>query len=94
MYWYFLHGCGCNPFSWDPKLFITHVSTVHGIFLVFANTKCTVCTDVGNMEQKYGARILKYLVEAEKLTFRGELSFQRSAGLTVATIFCVNVTTI
>jgi hypothetical protein len=42
------------------------------------------------------ARILKHLVEAEKLTFQGELSFQRSkctAGLTVAAIFgldCVN----
>jgi hypothetical protein len=41
------------------------------------------------------ARILKHLVEAEKLTFRRELSFQRSgctAGLTVATIFCVDCT--
>jgi hypothetical protein len=39
------------------------------------------------------ARILKHLVEAEKLTFQGELSFQRSectAGLTVATIFYVD----
>ncbi len=42
--------------------------------------------------QKSRARILKHLLEAEKSTFRGELSFQRSectAGLTVATIFCV-----
>ncbi len=41
------------------------------------------------------ARILKHLVEAEKLTFRGELPFQRSectAGRTVATIFCVDCT--
>jgi hypothetical protein len=39
------------------------------------------------------ARILKHLVEAEESTFRGELSFKRSAypaGLTVATIFCVH----
>ncbi len=38
------------------------------------------------------ARILKHLLEAEKSTFRGELSFQRSectAGLTVSTILCV-----
>ncbi len=38
------------------------------------------------------ARILEHLLEAEKSTFRGELSFQRSectAGLTVATTFCV-----
>jgi hypothetical protein len=38
---------------------------------------------------------LKHFVEAEKLTFRGELSFQRSectAGLTVALIFCVDCT--
>ncbi len=36
------------------------------------------------------SRILKNLLEAEKSTFRGELSFQRSectAGFTVATIF-------
>ncbi len=36
------------------------------------------------------ARIFKHSVEAEKSTFRGELSFQRSectAGLTVATTF-------
>jgi hypothetical protein len=36
------------------------------------------------------ARILKHLLEAEKSTFQGEPSFQRSectAGLTVATIF-------
>ncbi len=41
------------------------------------------------------ALILKHLVEAEKLTFPGELSFQRSestAGLTVAAIFCVDCT--
>ncbi len=38
------------------------------------------------------ARILKHLMEAEKSTFQGELSFQRSwctSGLTVATIFVV-----
>jgi hypothetical protein len=38
------------------------------------------------------AQILKHLVETEKSTFQGELSFQRSestAGLTVATILCV-----
>jgi hypothetical protein len=41
------------------------------------------------------AQILKHLVEAETLTFRGELSFQRpkcTAGLTGATMFCVNCT--
>ncbi len=41
---------------------------------------------------KGGARILKLAIEAEKSTFQGELSFQRSEctkGLTVATIFCV-----
>ncbi len=39
------------------------------------------------------ARILKHATEAEKLTFQGELSFQRSEcteGLTVATIFYVS----
>ncbi len=38
------------------------------------------------------ARILKHLVEAEKSTFQGELSFQRSectAGLTVPSFFVV-----
>jgi hypothetical protein len=38
-------------------------------------------------------RILKHLVEAEKSTFLGELSFERSectAGRTVATTFCVD----
>jgi hypothetical protein len=38
------------------------------------------------------AQILKHLLEAEKSTFRGELTFQRlesTAGLTVATILCV-----
>jgi hypothetical protein len=38
------------------------------------------------------ARILKHLLEAEKSTFQGELSFQRSectAGLTVASFFVV-----
>jgi hypothetical protein len=42
-------------------------------------------------EYRLRARILKNLVEAEKPTFRGKLSFQRSectAGLTVATSFC------
>jgi hypothetical protein len=40
---------------------------------------------------EYRARIFKHLMDAEKSTFRRELSFQRSkskAGLTVATIFC------
>jgi hypothetical protein len=40
-----------------------------------------------------GARILKHLVEAKKLAFLGELSFQRSectADLTVATFLCVD----
>ncbi len=38
------------------------------------------------------ARILKHLLEAEKSTFQGVLSFQRSectAGLTMDTILCV-----
>jgi hypothetical protein len=38
------------------------------------------------------ARILNHLLEAEKLTFRGKLSFQRlecTAGLTLATIFAL-----
>jgi hypothetical protein len=38
----------------------------------------------------YGARILKHLLEAEKSTFREELSFQRSEntiGLLQATVF-------
>jgi hypothetical protein len=41
---------------------------------------------------QYRAQILKHLLEAEKSTFWGELSFQRSectAGLTMAKILCV-----
>jgi hypothetical protein len=38
------------------------------------------------MKSSPRARILKHLLEAEKSTFRGELSFQRS---TVAKILCV-----
>ncbi len=43
------------------------------------------------------ARILKHLVGAEKSTFQGELSFQRSectAGLTMASFFVLVVQTI
>jgi hypothetical protein len=46
----------------------------------------------GDLFFSYWARILKHLLEAEKSTFWGELSFQRSectAELTVATILCV-----
>ncbi len=36
------------------------------------------------------AQILKHLVEAEKSTFQGELSFQRSECTAVARIICVD----
>ncbi len=48
--------------------------------------------EVHNIPEESRARILKHLLEAEKSTFQGELSFQRSectAGLTMATILCV-----
>jgi hypothetical protein len=50
--------------------------------------------EVHNIPKESRALILKHFMEAEKSTFRGELSFQRSAGFTVATIFCFVLKTV
>jgi hypothetical protein len=51
---------------------------------------CAAGCDVHTVQPAdvYRARILKHLVEAEKSTFRGELSFQRSECTSGLTTFC------